>query len=276
MGALILCKNSIAANPFYIEEISLNIYSLEEMSYYIAHNVYLLSSDFISVEMANWIGRELGEKDLQKKLLDGIKASAPLHSLVATLLNDVGYLTKPEIKQTIVAITSFENKSPQECRKMRADRLMEKDKLVDAIYEYEALIEDKSIKAIAPAFEGSLWHNLGTAYARLFFFDEAALCFEEAYIKNHREASLRLMLASLRCNKNYEAFDALVNKYFVPNSLVEEVKDEVSSLSRDEEIIGFGTEVDQLRSGPDSHQLERLARERLAQWKQDYAHLCRI
>ncbi len=275
MGALILCKNSIAANPFHIEEIGLNIYSLEEMSYYIANNVYLLTPDFISVELSNWIGRELGEKDLQKKLLDGIKSQAPLHSLVATLLTDVGYLTVPEIKQTILAITTFENKSPQECRKMRADRLMEKDKIVDAIYEYEALIEDNSIKALAPAFEGSLWHNLGAAYARLFFFDEAALCFEQAYVKNHREASMRLMLASLRCNKNQAAFDALVSKYFIPADVVDEIKVEVSSLSRSQEIINFGDELDLLREM--SHEkLAARAKAQLDEWKKGYSRLCRI
>lgn len=43
MGELILCRQSIAANPYFIEDGALNVYSLEELSYYIAHNVYLLS-----------------------------------------------------------------------------------------------------------------------------------------------------------------------------------------------------------------------------------------
>ena len=44
MSTLIYCANSIAATPYYIEEISLNVYSLEELSYYMLNNVYLLSS----------------------------------------------------------------------------------------------------------------------------------------------------------------------------------------------------------------------------------------
>ena len=42
MGELILCRQSIAANPYFIEDGALNVYSLEELSYYIARNVYLL------------------------------------------------------------------------------------------------------------------------------------------------------------------------------------------------------------------------------------------
>ena len=37
MGELILCRQSIAANPYFIEDGALNVYSLEELSYYIAH-----------------------------------------------------------------------------------------------------------------------------------------------------------------------------------------------------------------------------------------------
>ena len=51
MGELILCRQSIAANPYFIEDGALNVYSLEELSYYIAHNVYLLNAEFASKEL---------------------------------------------------------------------------------------------------------------------------------------------------------------------------------------------------------------------------------
>ena len=35
MGELILCSHMLAAVPYYIDEASLNVYSLEELSYYI-------------------------------------------------------------------------------------------------------------------------------------------------------------------------------------------------------------------------------------------------
>ena len=34
MGELILCSHPIAAMPYYIDNISLNVYSLEELCYY--------------------------------------------------------------------------------------------------------------------------------------------------------------------------------------------------------------------------------------------------
>lgn len=277
MGELILCKQSIAANPFFLEDTSLNVYSLEELSYYIYNNVYLLNSDFISVELCNWIGRELGYRQLQQQLLDSKKDNAPLHVLVGMILTQIGYLSKSEIRQVLQTISSFENKSGMECRKMRADRLMEKDKIVDAIFEYEHLLDQHSGGKMPREFEGDIWHNLGSAYARLFFFDEASQCFEQAYMRNHKAASMRLMLASLRCNRNQEQFDALVAKYFIPEDVVESIKEEVTDLSRQPEISQFDQQIDELlQDKSERGQYDLKVSEILGRWKQEYNRLCRI
>ena len=42
MGELILCSQQLAAMPYYIENVSLNVYSLDELCYYIKNNTCLL------------------------------------------------------------------------------------------------------------------------------------------------------------------------------------------------------------------------------------------
>ncbi len=277
MGELILCRQSIAANPFFLEDAAINIYSLEELSYYIQNNIYLLNAEFISIDLCNWIGRELGQKELQKQLLDAIKEKAPLHVFVGQILTYNGYLTNMEIRQILETIASFENKSPAECQKMRADRLMDKEKLVDAIYEYESMLDDAFLKNAPQEFRGDIWHNLGSAYARLFFFDEAAMCFENAYIKNHKVTSMRLMLAALRCNKNEEGFQALVDKYFIPEDVVKSVKEEVSALSRQDSIRDFDKQIDELHMMSGNRELyDAKVAEILEKWKVSYNRRCRI
>ena len=59
MGELILCSHPIAAMPYYIDNISLNVYSLEELCYYIENHLYLIEADFMSEELCLWIGQEL-------------------------------------------------------------------------------------------------------------------------------------------------------------------------------------------------------------------------
>ena len=42
MSGYILCQVKRAKNPYYISNISTNIYSIEELCYYLYHNIYLL------------------------------------------------------------------------------------------------------------------------------------------------------------------------------------------------------------------------------------------
>lgn len=277
MGELILCKQAIAATPFFLEDAALNIYSLEELSYYISENTYLLNQNFISVDLSNWIGRELKQKELQQQLLDAIKSKAPLHIFVGVILTYNGYLTKQEIRQVIQTIASFENKSPEECQKMRADRLLENNKIMDAIYEYEYMLDEETAKTLPREFLGDVWHNLGTAYARLFFFDEASKCFEQAYIRNHKVSSMRLMLSALRCNKDETTFLELAEKYFIPQDMLASIKEEVSVLSQQTKIKDFDRQLDEWMIQTDSGEdFRHNTKEILDKWKQDYNRLCKI
>lgn len=273
MGELILCRQEIAANPYFIEDASLNIYSLEELSYYIAENVYLLNAQFMSKDLCRWIGKELGCRDLEKTLVDAISQKAPLHVFIGQILTYNGYLTNSEIRDVLKTIASFENKSPAECQKMRADRLMEKDKIVDAIYEYEQMLDDPKVLHGATVFEGDVWHNLGVAYARLFFFSEASCCFEEAYKRNHRQDSLRMMLSAVLCMEDEKRFEQLKDQYFIPEDMVSEIRQEMETAASSKEIQAFCSQMEKQLQG-DCFLEESF--EILTRWKVDYNRLCRI
>lgn len=275
MGELILCNRPIAATPIYLEEAALHIYSLEELSYYIAENSYLLSPDFISIDLCRWIGKELGFKDLEKQLEESIQSQAPLHLFVGQILAYCGYLTETEIRKVLTIIASYENKSEVECQKMRADRLQAHGRLIDAIYEYEHMIDDGVMHESPAGLEGDVWHNLGCAYAKLFFFSEACSCFEEAYRRNHRHQTLRSMLACMLCKRDEEGFAALVEKYGMPKELVSGIREEVRVLEAQEELQQFEDRLKKLQ-GMEASLQKTKQQETLDIWKEEYRRLCRI
>ena len=41
MGSLILCRSAVAKHPYYVPELGIRIYSGEELSYFIYHNLML-------------------------------------------------------------------------------------------------------------------------------------------------------------------------------------------------------------------------------------------
>ena len=58
MGELLLCNEPIAAMPYYMESIGMNIYSIEELCYYISTNTFLLDKDFMYEELCSWFEKE--------------------------------------------------------------------------------------------------------------------------------------------------------------------------------------------------------------------------
>jgi hypothetical protein len=276
MSTLIYCANSIAATPYYIEEISLNVYSLEELSYYMLNNVYLLSSKLMNQELCNWIGRELKQPKLASELLTMVQNNSPLHLFVGHILSANGYASQKEIKDALSIIATFENKSESERKKIRADRLMASGKYVDAIYEYETLLSDELAKTMPRTVEGDVYHNLGCAIAKLFFFEEASKCFDEGYKRNQKKQTLFCLLYAARCSKDKVAFEDYVAKYQVPHSDVEEILQVVSRATIKEDIIGFDSAINSLLYNGGGDEAKATIENVISNWKDEYIKICRI
>ena len=276
MSTLIYCKTPIAATPYYIEEVSLNVYSLEELSYFILNNVYLLSSKFMGTELCNWIGRELKLPNLSKELHQMVLNNSPLHIFVGHILSANGFASNKEIKDALAIISTFENKSEAERRKLRADRLMAGGKLVDAIYEYETLLSEEVSSTMPRTVEGDVYHNLGCAFAKLFFFEEACRSFDEGYKRNQKKQTLYQLLYSARCAKDKASFDEYVNKYQVPRADVEEVLQIVSRATVKDDIVGFDSSINDMLYGGDGQEASETINNVIQNWKNEYIRLCRI
>ena len=251
MSTLIICKNSIAASPYYIEEASLNVYSLEELSYYILNNVYLLSSKLMSPELCNWIGRELKNQTLSKELLGLVQSNAPLHIFVGHILSANGYSSNKEIKDVL--------------------------SIIDAVYEYETLLADDLTKQMSAVTEGDVYHNLGCAFAKLFLFDEAIKCFDEGYKRNHKKQTLYCLLYANKCAHNEEGFQEFVKKYQVPNDEIYEVNNIILGATNNEKILDFDRAINDLLSDDSNRQSSREVMTNIINsWKKEYIKLCKI
>jgi len=85
MGELLLCNEAIAAMPYYIEGVSINVYSIEELNYYIINNTYLLDDDFMSLELCTWIENHAHLPKLAMHLRTIISTNGRLSAFVSCL-----------------------------------------------------------------------------------------------------------------------------------------------------------------------------------------------
>lgn len=273
MGELLLCSEQIAGMPYYIEGVGLNVYSLEELSYYISHNVYLIDRSFMSSELCTWIKEELHVEELAETLQKMLDAGAKLSGFVSLLLKWTGYCGEEEISDIQQTIVKLENKSEFECRKLRADRLTEKEKYTAAIWEYRNLLDDQDVQNEQQSLIGDIWHNLAFAYAGMFLFDAAAECYEKAYVLNGRKASLRECLIMQICRKDKETFQRIAEQYEVPEVELEELKEQVNAIKNDREMQEFSEKLNELAQMTSDGQKEKYQeniKQMIFEWKEDY------
>ena len=58
MGELILCNRKETDVPYYLEQNMINIYSLEELNWYILNHTEYLDDSFVSDDLISWIAEE--------------------------------------------------------------------------------------------------------------------------------------------------------------------------------------------------------------------------
>lgn len=279
MGELLICNEPIAALPYYIEGVSWNVYSLEELCYYVENNTYLLEKDFMTEELCTWIGKEINNLKLAERLRNIMRMDGRLSEFVLALLVECGYCPKDTIKEIVRIIREMEEKSDFECNKVRADRLMEKEKYLSSIYEYKSLLESNEAGEQSKELIGNIWHNLGTAYARLFLFKEAAHCYEKAYKHNGNDESMRECLMAHRCLRDEEGFELAAQKYQMPEAVLQEIKEEIALASHNDTITSFENKLEAIaimNTPAQRAEYHKAISNIIFNWKEEYRRICRI
>ena len=279
MGEILFCNQPIAALPYYIEGISWNVYSLEELCYYIENNTYLLEKDFMTEELCTWIGKEVKNEKLAERLRDILRMDGRLSEFILAILVECGYSRRETIKEVVRLIREMEEKSDFECNKVRADRLMEKEKYLSSIYEYKRLLEADDADKQPQQLMGNIWHNLGTAYTRLFLFQEAIHCYERAYYLNSNVESLKEALMAYRCLKDEDGFYNVAKSNGLSEEEITRIKNELSVASRSDATKEFEDKLEAIAIMKESGQKNEYYKaisNIIFNWKEEYRRICRI
>ena len=201
MGGYILCQVRKAQMPYYIESISTNIYTIEELCYYLYHNIYLLDDTIINEQLCDWIRKELGLEKLYHTLYRTLENNESIGNFILSVFKEINYLNHSEFKEMNQQLEALEAQPPAIRQKKKGDYLVENHMYVNAIKVYEdavTLVEDTNL---GEQFVGEIHHNMGCAYLNLFQLEEAVLCFARAYEELHTKASLKhYLIACYLCS----------------------------------------------------------------------------
>ena len=186
----ILCRTKTAENPFYIENISTNIYSIEELCFYLYNNLYLLDDTLFNKKLSDWLKTELGLTALAKKLDALLEQGAGVGELLLPVFKEIYYLSHEELRIYLSKLSQYEAQPERVRLKMKGDYLFANEKFRNALNVYRKSLQAESAeeKETGTQFDGSVYYNMGCAHARLFELSEARECLKTAYemLHSHR------------------------------------------------------------------------------------------
>lgn len=211
MGKLILCTGQTAKKAYQIPLTNQKIYSIEELCYYIYHNIYGIYEETFDEEMIRWIQEELLLPELSDKIRRLKENQNTLKDIVITVLCACDYYLEEEMKELLVIIQEIEGLQPIRRQKIKADHYLKYGYYDKAEREYERVLSSEQINIFDQEEIGDIIHNQAVLELYQGSMDTAAVLFKKAYHYNNDEESLKAYLYTLKMsNKQVEYNQELV------------------------------------------------------------------
>lgn len=232
MGRVILCETIPAANSYIFPNTKIEVFSYEELCFYIYNNIALISQEYIGVPMFSWIETELKLPELAEKLrVAKEKETTDLTDLLTTILTFKEYYTIPEIKEFILQIERMKGLTPPQYRKMQADGFLRYHKYLKAAAIYDEILEQYP-DIHNEKLLGAIYHNRAVAMANNFELKDAMESYLKAYELTKNRSSLYeylLLMATMRERSDIE----VLAKYYDVEDMIQPIYDAIQDAEAD-------------------------------------------
>ncbi len=229
MSGLMLCTMQ-AQKPYFIKEINKNIYSVEELSYYLYNYLYLVEEKFFSDALIDYLAETLE----QKSIADGLKHLADrggnLGEKISFVVKNSGYYSSKEVEELERHLVMLNSKSSAERVKAKADLLMNNHKYNLAIVFYRNILNKGRSNELGDEFYGDVYNNLGVAYTRMFEYATAAACFRSAYKLSSNIRTLENMIKADLMDGNEQRLSLDQAQYKIQDITINRLRTEIVSV----------------------------------------------
>lgn len=206
---LFLCLGTLSTTPYFLHGLGVNIYSMDELCYYLVQNAYILDHDLIDFKLCDFMRDNLGMEELSEHIRQMIRNNKTIGEMVTTILTATAYCDEEEIRRIRQLLVDNASLSFAAKRKVRGDNLLCANKYTRAIEEYQYVLSSLS-KEEEPELYSSILHNIGVAYSQMFLLDKAAKYYMEAYKTDQDRESLIMYLICTRLSKSKEEYDRII------------------------------------------------------------------
>lgn len=209
-----LIENKKAITPFYHEQITVHIYTLEELCFYLEKNIYLIDKSWFGENLFLWLEQELDLYELTASLRNASRKQKSIFESALLIFQASGNYSQKDLEEIRKLLEAMDGKTGMERRKMRGDLFFDAGKYRQAAYTYLELLNTEYTRKMTDELRGNIMHNLGVIYARYFLFAEAAEMFSEAYKLQNNEKSKECYLYAMNFLDEDETDDTQMNLNF--------------------------------------------------------------
>lgn len=224
MSGYHLCQVKKARHPYYIESISTNIFTIEELCFYLRENIYLIDQTIINEQLLDWIRDELGLVRLYRKLYEQLEKKEGIGNFILPIFKEIGYLSHDEFRELQEKIKEIEIQPDDLRRKLKADYLVSYQMYNNALHEYFQILKERNPGKMGVQFYAAVLSNMACAYAKMFLFEEAADCLWKSYETVRSNETYRRYLAVLPLFLSRVEYEKRLQELKVPKAQQEKVE----------------------------------------------------
>ena len=272
MSKIYLSIGSLSQTPYYLSGLGVNIYSMDELCFYLVRDSYILDNDLVDTKLCDYIEQQLGLSSIAQTLRELIETNAPMGEMVTTLLEKTGYCDDEEIRKISKILVDNASLSFSAKRKLRGDNLVKAGKYTRAIEEYQYVLSGLNPNE-EPELYSAILHNIASAYAQMFLMDKAVEFYKKAYDVNGNKESLTLYLAAKRMQSKKEDFERLVVRCGYDDRTVIDAQLRLQRAENEELVSEYVSDVQRIIELKGEGKVSEASRESekvLEKWKQDY------
>lgn len=230
--ALQVCAKE-SKNPYYIKALDKNVYSLEEINYFIYNHINLVYREFFSDTLFEYIEIELGLKEMADGLRHLADTDGSVQDFIKYILKESYYYSPNELSKIANAVMNIDNMTELERQKIEADTLYKDGKLESALNVYFDILNNMNNEEQTEVFYSKIAYSIGVIYSKMFMSANANSYFARAYEIYPDPLYARACIYMSLVNNDEEELLKAIVKFDVSDDTLERVRKRVGALRRE-------------------------------------------
>lgn len=226
MTGYLLSETGLASRPYYIKNPGINVWSVEELCYFLYENTALIDDGIVCTALTRWLTEEFRMAGTALAMERGMGGPRGDADFLLPLMRDTGWLGSKEMASFTAALKELTEMDAPERELLKAGALMHNGRYGDArkIYRKVGRTEGMSGSLVARAFAGS-----GKASMALLEYDEALKDLDTSLDAVDDEEVVMLYLMALRISKPDDKYYALAEDTGVEDELIARADEKVKA-----------------------------------------------